>query len=451
MFKNFDKVFGFTFKNQAKTKSYILLTVIMALALLILPALILKLIDNSKKKDEGIKDSGIQYVYVVNEEAPTADFSFLNMTGVEYYKDIKYMNCDTVDEALDKAEGSENTVVLNLYKKDGEILARIILPNNSNVDEKHAGYFDDFIEQQENFVAILASGISMTDLANLSQQTEYKVYSSKGYANGESLYDDEASNNDIIANTIKPIFNYVIVFASIMVLYFMILSYGNGISMNVVMEKASKLMDTMLVSIKPEALVFGKLLGVLAAGLLQLFIWIVCAVIGFTVAFKMLDSAGSTLAIFSFFKMMGELGIFSIPKVILAIITIVFGILLYASLSCFAGAISNNREEAASNNTIFTMVLLISFYIVLFCGLGAEGGVMPVWMMFIPPVAAMVLPASLVLGTINLGLGLLAVALLVVCSLVITIISGKLYKMMSLYKGNGVKIGKALKMLFSNQ
>ena len=97
------------------------------------------------------------------------------------------------------------------------------------------------------------------------------------------------------------------------------------------------------------------------------------------------------------------------------------------------------------------MVLLISFYIVLFCGLGAEGGVMPVWMMFIPPVAAMVLPASLVLGTINLGLGLLAVALLVVCSLVITIISGKLYKMMSLYKGNGVKIGKALKMLFSNQ
>ncbi len=423
MFKNFDKVFGFTFKNQAKTKSYILLTVIMALALLILPALILKLIDNSKKKDEGIKDSGIQYVYVVNEEAPTADFSFLNMTGVEYYKDIKYMNCDTVDEALDKAEGSENTVVLNLYKKDGEILARIILPNNSNVDEKHAGYFDDFIEQQENFVAIIASGISMTDLANLSQQTEYKVYSSKGYANGESLYDDEAANNDIIANTIKPIFNYVIVFASIMVLYFMILSYGNGISMNVVMEKASKLMDTMLVSIKPEALVFGKLLGVLAAGLLQLFIWIVCAVIGFTVAFKML----------------------------LAIITIVFGILLYASLSCFAGAISNNREEAASNNTIFTMVLLISFYIVLFCGLGAEGGVMPVWMMFIPPVAAMVLPASLVLGTINLGLGLLAVALLVVCSLVITIISGKLYKMMSLYKGNGVKIGKALKMLFSNQ
>ena len=175
MFKNFDKVFGFTFKNQAKTKSYILLTVIMALALLILPALILKLIDNSKKKDEGIKDSGIQYVYVVNEEAPTADFSFLNMTGVEYYKDIKYMNCDTVDEALDKAEGSENTVVLNLYKKDGEILARIILPNNSNVDEKHAGYFDDFIEQQENFVAIIASGISMTDLANLSMMMRQPI------------------------------------------------------------------------------------------------------------------------------------------------------------------------------------------------------------------------------------------------------------------------------------
>ena len=70
-------------------------------------------------------------------------------------------------------------------------------------------------------------------------------------------------------------------------------------------------------------------------------------------------------------------------------------------------------------------------------------------MMFVPPVAAMVLPAALCLGTISFGAGALAVAILVGIAIAVTITSGRLYKMMSLYKGNNVKIGQALKMLFS--
>jgi ABC-type Na+ efflux pump permease subunit len=207
----------------------------------------------------------------------------------------------------------------------------------------------------------------------------------------------------------------------------------------------------MLISVKPEALVFGKLLGIVSAGLLQLFIWIVSIAVGFFAGFAILESRGSGLPIQAFFKMMSELGLFSVPKIILAVITIIFGILLYCSLSCFAGSISKNREEAASNNTIFMMVLLASFYIVFFFGLSSAGEGLPLWMMFVPPVAAMVLPAALCLGTISFGAGALAVALLVGIAIAVTIISGRLYKMMSLYKGNNVKIGKALKMLFSGQ
>ena len=254
-------------------------------------------------------------------------------------------------------------------------------------------------------------------------------------------------SEDIAAKAFKPIFSYIIIFASMMILYIMIASYGGGVSNSVVLEKSSKLMDTMLISVKPEALVFGKLLGIVSAGLLQLFIWIVSIAVGFFAGFAILESRGSGLPIQAFFKMMSGLGLFSVPKIILAIITIIFGILLY----CFAGAISKNREEAASNNTIFMMVLLASFYIVFFFGLSSAGEGLPLWMMFVPPVAAMVLPAALCLGTISFGAGALAVALLVGIAIAVTITSGRLYKMMSLYKGNNVKIGKALKMLFSGQ
>ena len=451
MFKNFDKVFKFTFRNQAKTKSYISLTVTLALLFLILPGLIMFLADYFTKKNEGIKDSGIKYVYVVNPDAPKADYNLFNMLGTEYYEDIKYMNADTVDEALEYAEGSQDTVVLEFYEKENELCAGIILPNDSNITSKEAGYFNDFIDENEQFVAIFASGISMQELVQLSQLTESEIYSAKGYEAGKSLHDDEQASEDMAAKAFKPIFNYIIVFASMMILYIMIASYGNGISSCVVLEKSSKLMDTMLISVKPEAMVFGKLMGILAAGLLQIFVWIISIAVGFFAGFAILESRGSELPIRAFFNMMGDLGLFSIPKVILAVITIIFGILMYCSLSCLAGSISNNREEAASNNTIFMMVLLASFYIVFFMGFSSAGEGLPMWMMFVPPVAAMVLPAALCLGTISTGAGAVAVLLLIAIAVVVTIVSGRLYKMMSLYKGNNVKIGKALKMLFSGQ
>ena len=227
-----------------------------------------------------------------------------------------------------------------------------------------------------------------------------------------------------------------------------ILMYGNGISAHVVMEKESKLMDTMLISVHPEALVFGKMLGVLAAGFLQIFCWGISLVLGFVLGTILVESMGGSLGIISFFKSMTGMGIFTIPGIILAVVAIVFGVILYSSLSCLAGSISNNREEAATNNSIFIIVLLASFYIVLFCGLSDISN-MPIWMMFVPPVAAMVLPAALLLGTIPLASGILAVVLLVAVTLALTILAGKLYKMMSLYKGNKVKLSKAIGMLFS--
>ena len=450
MFRNFDKVFKFTFNNQVKVKSYKSMTIIFSILLIVIPAVIMYFVGTSKKDDdETIESSGAASVYVVNEVAGDTDFNMLNYMGESNYENIKYISYDTVDEALEAAKGSTDVLVLEFEEKDGEINSSVIVPNSSAITRVQADNFNKFLDKNKNFVAILAMGIGMDNLAEMSMQTESDVYTVSGYDKGVSLLEDKEASESIEANQVKSVFNYVVVFVTIMVLYFVILMYGNSISMHVVMEKESKLMDTMLISVHPEAMVFGKMLGVLAAGFIQLFAWAISIAIGLFVGTKLVEAEGGSLMLISFFKSMGEMGVMTVPGVILAVITVLFGILIYASLSCVAGSISNNREEAASNNGIFVLILVISFYLVLFCGLGAENAVMPTWMMFIPPVAAMVLPAALLLGTIPLGIGLLAVLVLVVTSLALTVLAGKLYKMMSLYKGNGVKLGKALGMLFS--
>ena len=88
---------------------------------------------------------------------------------------------------------------------------------------------------------------------------------------GESLLENKEEAEAVAANSIKSTVNYIVVYVTMFVMYMVILMYGNSIAQNVVMEKESKLMDTMLVSVKPQALVFGKMLGILAAGFLQLF------------------------------------------------------------------------------------------------------------------------------------------------------------------------------------
>lgn len=450
MFKNFDKVFKYTFRNQADTKSYKSMMVIVSLILLALPIVIMLIVNNVQQKDDGkIKPSGASAIYVVNEEAPNTDFNLLNYAGIENYDNIKYISYDSVDEALEVANRGTDILVLRIYIDEGEVKSTLIVPESCTISKGDADNFNEFIDKNQMMFTVLGSGVSLNNLGQMSMSVENDVYNASGYMKGESLLENKEEAEAVAANSIKSTVNYIVVYVTMFVMYMVILMYGNSIAQNVVMEKESKLMDTMLVSVKPQALVFGKMLGILAAGFLQLFTWVISLVVGFIVGCKIVEAKGGNLGIISFIKSMPEMGIFTPLNIVLAILTILFGVLLYASLSCLAGAISNNREEAATNNSIFIVVLLASFYVVLFCGLGAKGGVMPLWMMFIPPVAAMVLPATLLMGNISMGLGLLAVLFVVLLAVVLTILAGKLYKMMSLYKGNRVKLSKAIGMLFS--
>ena len=45
---------------------------------------------------------------------------------------------------------------------------------------------------------------------------------------------------------------------------------------------------------------------------------------------------------------------------------LIFGIVLYAALAAFAGAISSTMEQAASNQGIFVLILIVSYFIIIF-------------------------------------------------------------------------------------
>ena len=72
---------------------------------------------------------------------------------------------------------------------------------------------------------------------------------------------------------------------------------------------------------------------------------------------------------------------------------------------------------------------------------------MATWMYMLPSPGAMVLPAGVCMGTTSLVISIISLLIMIVATVLLVILAGKLYVMMSLYKGNKVNITKALKML----
>ena len=223
-------------------------------------------------------------------------------------------------------------------------------------------------------------------------------------------------------------------FASLMLLYFLVLLYGQSTAASVILEKTSKLMDLFLVSVEPGAMVLGKVL----AGLLQLAVWAAGLAGGFAIGGAVVRQTGVTLPLLEVLKGVGRLtGLFSAPAMLEAAGLQLAGFLLYCSLSAIGGSMAGKAEDLSSTNVLFSLVLVASFFCCMFAG-GMDGMTSSArWLDYVPFTAILVTPSRVLLGQTSLLGGLVSLALVV----------GRVYRLMSLYKGNPPTPRRVLRML----
>ena len=237
-------------------------------------------------------------------------------------------------------------------------------------------------------------------------------------------------------------------FASLMLLYFLVLLYGQSTAASVILEKTSKLMDLFLVSVEPGAMVLGKVLATALAGLLQLAVWAAGLAGGFAIGGAVVRQTGVTLPLLEVLKGVGRLtGLFSAPAMLEAAGLLLAGFLLYCSLSAIGGSMAGKAEDLSSTNVLFSLVLVASFFCCMFAG-GMDGMTSSArWLDYVPFTAILVTPSRVLLGQTSLLGGLVSLALVVVCAGVLTALAGRVYRLMSLYKGNPPTPRRVLRML----
>ncbi|MBQ9960396.1 MAG: ABC transporter permease [Firmicutes bacterium] len=440
--KGFNKIFSFTFLQHIKGKAYKTTTLAIALALFLIPVAIFVGIEVFGGSDETgeidavpVDMTTIERLYIVDDtDDGRADMSALPiiLQGTGINTQVKDFGND-FDKAKLATEKDKNALILYTHK-DGELYTTdIIIPDKSEISEDAAYTFQIYLDQYLYALDMTYNGY---------------IPDEEPATDDEEVYVDEEETEE--EENLSLAF-MIVSYLNVMILYFFVLAYGQSVANSVVMEKSSKLMETFLISVKPMAMIMGKLMAITFAGIIQFVSWVASLILGILAGVGLVNiiNPDAQLTVVSSFEIIRELtaGMFSPVNCFLALMMIVVGLLLYCSLAGIGGALAGKSEDLASTNVIFTMVLVISFLVCIYTGtLNGDMDAAP-WLDWIPFTAVMITPAKALLGTVSVCRSLASFGIIAVTTLAVTFIAGKLYKMMVLYKGEPLKPAAILKML----
>jgi ABC-2 type transport system permease protein len=210
-------------------------------------------------------------------------------------------------------------------------------------------------------------------------------------------------------------------FFIVIMLYGQLLTYGFWVAAGVVEEKASRVVEVILATLRPAHLLAGKVIGI---GLLGLANMLLVGVVGVVtaVATGALDIDGEVVS-----------------AILIALAWFVIGYAFYACAFACAGAIVPRQEELQSSMTPLSITLLISFFLA-FAVLDDPDGTIARISAFIPMTAPITMPPRIVLGD--------AATIEIVASFVVTIAATAALIPLAgrIYAGGVLRTGSALKL-----
>lgn len=428
-FKGWRTVFGFTYRQATKGAGYKVVTSLVAILIILVFVLINILV---AKPDDDIEPSIIKSVFVLDNSGLEAiNLKELNPQFLEErYKDIEfiYVKDKTREETIyQAAEHSSRSIAVIISARDAGYDIETVVPNNSEISDENASELLPLIQTAFESGKLMQSGLSAEQLSILLKPVV-------------PSYEDIGESTNIVAYVIKMI--APMVFGLIM--YMMLMLYGQSISKSISTEKTSKLMETLLISIHPYGLITGKVLAMTSIAVLQFLIWIVAAVIGLyggnAVASAIYpEYENSVITIINFLKVnIGESAM-TLPAVILAIIIFCVGFLFYCVLAGLAGSMVSKPEEAANTQGVFVFPILISWLFCYITPLTGNEGTMRI-LRLIPLTIPFSVPVDLITGVISIGQGILSLAILLAFSLLVIMLSARLYKGLVLYTGQKLSL-----------
>ena len=342
--KQFLTVLKFELNNYFKNKSFILTTVllmVLAAGIIAVPGIIMS--NDISFGSGGEKENKTETIALYDANGSIEDpDSFAAAMGMN----IKWMECtdkSMLEDAVNGGKAEAGFIVEDLLHYT------YVVENRSMTDTLEAA-FSQAAASVYRAQILEEQGLNAAEIETLYQtQPEYET---------QILGKDSAGN-------------YAYTYILIMILYFLLIFYGQMIATSVTSEKSNRAIEILVTSVDSNSLIFGKVFAGAIAGLIQ------CVLI--------LGSAVGAYQIFreSWGGLLDSVLQIPVPVWVTFATFGMMGYLLYAFCFGMLGALVSKTEDISKAAMPVTMIYLISFFIAIY-GMNDSDGILMRVASFVP-------------------------------------------------------------------
>ncbi len=408
-------VYSFTLSQLLKSKGSIT-TIVMILLMSFVVMPIASLAMGSERESEAteIAYENVACIYIQNE----SDLPFYceNAELKKLFPNAAIASVANADEL------SKHDIKAIIEMKNG-IDISISASDDTLLTEAECSALADVLSQQLYNTFIGSAGIS-PDVFN-------EINSNFGLAtdNAGSFYSWEMSETSFILQYVYSIL--------LMMFSMMSVSY---IVRTVVEEKSSKLVELLMVSVKPLALICGKILAIAT----YIFGIIALMVLSFGISSGFTESAMS----FGPADLLAGVGItdlsFNMTSVVYLIVSFAVAYMTISLLAGIMGTACSSTEDMQSSTLSVTMVVMTGYMIS--CIASMFEGALAYATSLVPIVSAFCAPVNYLLGKIPLYVALISLTIQLLILILFSYLCAKVYRELIVYNGKRVKFLDILKM-----
>ena len=431
--KNLGIIISREYLTRVKKKSFLLTTFLVPIlfaAMCILPSVIMFMAKDKGKQVAVIDQSGIVMPYLVDTESVT--YSDHSSASVDSMKTVFVDAGMDVLVVISPVDTAAKTVSVVSYSEK---------PLSVDMKESIQSKVDEAVEDYR---------LSQYDIDDLKQIME----DVKANISMSTYTMDESGEEKITSSEVYMIISMILS----IIIYMFIAMFSGMVMQSVIEEKASRVVEVLVSSVKATELMFGKIIGVACVALTQFFLWIVLTLVlvgGFS-AFVGFDSLmgdpAQTEQMMEMTEMTAQMGGVDMAEMTAAmqeeeglgavlstlkdinwvqmifafIIYFALGYLLYASLFAAIGSAVENEADTTQLQMPITLPLMLAFFIALYA-FNAPDSQIVWWGSMIPFTSPIVMLARIPFGVPMWELAL-SIALLVMTFGACGWLSAKIYK-----------------------
>ncbi len=410
------QVFSFTFFSLMKSKANIITMIIFVIiGLLTVPVMLLSGGSGVSTTSGGSLSGVIIYNETelpIEETVLTAEDSWFSSVSVW----IKEEAAGT--DAGEELSPEEAAVQITGDGADGYLL-RFYTAGDTELSSADLETLEGLLQREVQRAEYKAAGLTDSQIRLL--MTDYTT-------------DTETAENYVRAAEEDAGSGYVVQLIYAIVVLMVSLMASSYIVRAVVEEKSSKLVEMLLLNVRPLSLIAGKILAALAYVFSLLILFLVCVLISYGASSRIFGIPGLREIFTVLSEQMGMEHI-GAGMIFAMLLSLLLGCLTFAIIAGISGAGCSSMDDISGASTA-SVFLVMAGYLVSIMVVNLPSGGAALFSSLCPVLSVFCAPVRYAMGNISLGLMVVSWAVQAAVILLLALLCARVYSYLIMYRGN---------------